>query len=292
MWTKASTKTLSGLALIGVLILAPPAWFLDHVVDAQPASTQRVSRETLVRAMSLQRGFDIKATTNGSRFQGGVLLQLARWALEQNPDGPPLFIDYEDSFEAYLQVAQLTRAQAPLFVRHAYDHRQTQVVEYRKQAVIAAVDAGPQPTMTLSVTASWPAMRGMPESFSYVDTYSDPNLKVTNQRMVTYKLIDFGDFTLYDRINGVSGRPISGALGFIFRVLGDSQVVQSRAAITTTDQLQIVKAHARWHFIDRNPLVTIQVDGKAREGIDRTRQDLRDIEKRLNQEIRIRYRQE
>lgn len=270
------------VVLAGLLADGPAA-------GVQPARTQRVSRDRLVQAMALQKGFDITATTNGARFQGGVLLQLAQWALEGDGDGAPLFIDHEDSFEAYLQVARLTRAQAPVFVRKAFEHRQAQLVEYRRDAVIAAVDAGPQPRLALSVTASWPDTRDLPRHFSYVDTYSVPKLRVTNQRVVTYKLVDFGSFILYDKITGVSGKPTSGVIGFLFRFLGDSQVLQSRSAIAS-DGVQIVQAHAKWGMFDRNPIVTIQLNGKAEQGIDRTRPELREIEARLNQKILIRYR--
>jgi hypothetical protein len=235
--------------------------------------------------------FDITATTNGARFQGDVLLHLADRARERNPAGSPLFIDHEDSFEAYLQVARLTREQAPVFVRKAYEHRQAQLIEYRQDAVVALVDVGPKPHRAIAVTACWPDRPGQPRSFSYEDTYSVPNLRVTNQRVVTYKLVKFGDFTLYDQVSGVSGKPTSGFLGALFALLGDSQVLQSRSAVTA-DGLQIVRAHAKWGFINKNPIVTIQKNGRAEETLDRSRDDIRQIEATLKREIRIRYRQE
>lgn len=277
--------------VLTALVLTTPVLCSVGAPAGQPPRNHRVDRAQLLEAMRLQQGFDITATTNGARFQGGVILKLAEWARERDPDGPPLFIDHEDSFEAYLQAARLTRDKAPLFVRLAFEHRQSQVIEYRRDAVIAAVDAGPPPKLALSVKASWPDTADLNDSFSYADTYSVPNLRVTNQRVVTYKLVDFGDFILYDKISGVSGKPTSGLLGFLFKLLGDSQVLQSRSAITH-DGLQIVQAHAKWGVFHRNPIVTIQVDGKGEQGIDRTRPDLREIEARLSQEIRIRYRQE
>ena len=283
-------KISAHLALVGGLVLMPVVAPL-RVPLRQTPSSQRVTRAQLLEAMSLQKGFDITATTNGARFQGGVILQLARWARERTPDGPPLFIDHEDSFEAYLRVARLTREQAPVFVRKAFEHRQAQLIEYRQDAVIAGVEAGPVPTLAVSVKASWPPTPDLPGSFSYVDTYSVPNLRVTNQRIVTYKLLDFGDFVLYDKITGVSGKPISGVLGLLFKFLGDSEVLQSRSAIAS-DGVQMVQAHAKWGVFSRNPIVTIQTSGKAEEGADRSRSELRQIEARLKQEIRIRYRQE
>jgi hypothetical protein len=262
-------------------------------VQTQPAPSQRVTRAELVDAMNFVRqnepSFEITATTNGSRFQGGTILRLARLAFDRNPDGPPLFIDHEDSFRAYLQVAGLTEAQAPMFVRKAYDHRQAQLIEYRRSAVIAAVEVAPPVELAVAVRASWPDTPGLPRSFSYEDTFSDPTLRVTNMQVVTYKLVKFKNFTLYDSVSGVYGKPTSGALGVLFWLLGDSRVLQSRSAITH-DGLQIVLAHAKWGWFDKMPLVTIQKNGKAREEIDRGREDLREIEKTLKQEIRIRYR--
>jgi len=89
----------------------------------------------------------------------------------------------------------------------------------------------------------------------------------------------------------VSGRPTSGFFKFLFPMLGDGRVLQSRSAITA-DGLQIVRTHARLLWFDANPIVTIQSNGRAEETLDRTRTDIRNIETTLKQEIRIRYRQE
>jgi hypothetical protein len=267
-------------------------------ISPEPSSqapSQRVSRAELVEAMKLvaerEPRFDITATTNGARFQGDVIQHLADRARERDPEGPPLFIDHEDSFEAYLQVARLMREQAPVFVRKAHEHRQAQLIEYRQDAVVASVDVGPKPQRALAVKAFWPDTPGLPRSFSYEDTYSVPNLRVTNQRVVTYKLVKFSGFTLYDQVSGVSGKPTSGFLGALFALLGDGRVLQSRSAITT-DGLQIVLTHAKWAFIHKHPIVTIQKNGRAEETLDLTRGDIRQIEATLKQEIRIRYRQE
>jgi hypothetical protein len=278
-----------------VVVAVSPLWPAPLPDSSSQGSGQRVSRAELVDAMRLaaerEPRFDITATTNGGRFQGDVLLHLAERARARDPVGPPLFIDHEDSFAAYLQVAGLTIEKAPVFVRKAYEHKQAQLVDFRQDAVIASVDVGPKPLSALAVRAFWPEARGAPRSFSYEDTYSDPNLKVTNQRVITYKLVQFRDFILYDQVSGVSGKPTSGFLGALFALLGDSQVLQSRSAITV-DGLQIVQAHARWGWIHKRPIVTIQKDGRAENALDRTRDDIRRIESTLKQEIRIRYRQE
>ena len=157
--------------------------------------------------------------------------------------------------------------------------------------MVASVDVGPPLLLALAVKAFWPETPGLPRSFSYEDTFSDPNLRVTNQRVVSYKLLKFRDFTLYDQISGVSGRPTTGFFKFLFPMLGDGRVLQSRSAITA-DGLQIVSTHAKLLWFNANPIVTIQKNGRASETIDRTRRDIRQIETTLKQEIRIRYRQE
>ena len=279
---------------MAAVALAP---LLSAIPPQPPASqpSQRISRAELVEAMRLvaerEPRFDIKATTNGSRFQGDVILHLAKQARERNPAGPPLFIDHEDSFMSYLEVAGLRPEQAPIFARKSFEHRQAQLIEYREKFVVASVDVGPTPLLAVAVRAFWPETPGLPRSYSYEDTYSDPNLRVTNQRVVSYKLLKFEDFTLYDQVSGVSGRPTSGFFKFLFPVLGDGRVLQSRSAITA-DGLQIVRTHARLLLFSANPIVTIQKNGRAEETLDRTRADIRQIEATLNREIRIRYRQE
>jgi hypothetical protein len=279
---------MAGLAvapLLSAITLQPPS----------AAPSQRISRAELVEAMRLvaerEPRFDIKATTNGSRFQGDVILHLAEQARKRNPEGPPLFIDHEDSFVSYLEVAGLQREQAPIFARKSFEHRQAQLIEYRENSVVASVDVGPPLLLAVAVRAFWPEVPGLPRSYSYEDTYSDPNLRVTNQRVVSYKLLKFKDFTLYDRISGVSGRPTTGFFKFLFPMLGDGRVLQSRSAVTA-DGLQIVLTHARLLWFNANPIVTIQKNGRAEKALDRTRADIRRIEATLNQEIRIRYRQE
>jgi len=270
---------------------------LLSAIPLQPPSSppsQRISRAELVEAMRLvaerEPRFTITATTNGSRFQGEVILHLAEQARKRNPAGPPLFIDHEDSFVSYLEVARLGREQAPVFARKAFEHRQAQLIEYRQDAVGASVDVGPPLELALAVKAFWPETPGVPNSYSYEDTFSDPNLRVTNQRVVTYKLLKFKAFTLYDQVSGVSGKPTTGFFKWLFKFF-DGHVKQSRSAITA-DGLQIVLTRAEVGLFSKEVIVTIQKDGRANETLDRTRRDIRDIETTLKRELRIRYRQE
>lgn len=277
-----------------VAALASLLWAIPPQPPSSPPS-QPISRAELVAAMRLvadrEPRFEITATTNGSRFQGEVILHLAREAQKRNPAGPALFIDHKDSFDSYLEVAGLRPEQAPIFARKAYEHKQAQLIEYRQDVVGASVDVGPPLELAVTVKASWPETRGVPSSYSYEDTYSDPNLRVTNQRVVSYKLLKFKDFILYDQVSGVSGRPTTGFFSVFLGFFGDGSVKQSRSAITA-DGLQIVRTRAQLWGLSKTVIVTIQKNGRAAEGIDRTRGDIRAIETTLKRELRIRYRQE
>ena len=61
-----------------------------------------VDRSEVLEAMRQHGDYDPTATTNGARFQAEAVFYLARQARERNPDGPPLFIGYEDWFRAFL----------------------------------------------------------------------------------------------------------------------------------------------------------------------------------------------
>lgn len=95
--------------------------------------------------MQASQGYDLTATTNGSRFQSEVVRRLARWARERDPEQSPLFIDHRDWFEAYLERTDLSAERAPLFVRLAHDYGQDMEVDYRRERVIDAAGPGPPP---------------------------------------------------------------------------------------------------------------------------------------------------
>ena len=51
-----------------------------------------------------------------------------------------------------------------------------------------------------------------------------PKLKVTNRQEITYRLLVFGEMVVYDEIDGTFGRPLSGVLGALFKVIGDGRM--------------------------------------------------------------------
>ncbi len=176
----------------------------------------------------------------------------------------------------------------PISARLAYEHRQSWQIEYRFDHVIEAVEEGPAPEQVLNVRISWPEVPGGPGKYSYRDTLSTPELKVTSHRVITHRLLDFGDMVLYDEVEGLSGRPTSGFLGALFSVIGEAGVKWSRIAISE-DGLQIVRARSKKLMFGVTATVTIQPNGRAERGLPPGRPDLVAIEERLKRPLKISY---
>ena len=60
--------------------------------------------------------------------------------------------------------------------------------EYGNDRVIRRVLQGEAPSLALSVSIGWSEGRGAAKSYSYEDTLSTPKLKVTNKRLIRYRL--------------------------------------------------------------------------------------------------------
>ncbi len=106
--------------------------------------------------------------------------------------------------------------------------------------------------------------------------------------MITYRLLDFGDWFAYDEIEGVTGRPTSGLLGFLFRIIGEGRIKQSRMAISK-DGVQVSRATAQKGFMERTTTVTVYPDGKMVKDVPAGRPDLLELEKRIKQPLEIDY---
>jgi hypothetical protein len=256
--------------------------------SAQPAP-RAVGRDELLAAMRLSQGFDPTATANGARLQAEVLLRLVRTAHARDAQGPPLFIRHDTWFEAFLERAGLTREKAPLYARLAHEHRQDTEVDYAAGRVIASVQAGPQPLLAANVTVWWPAAAGAAEQFQYEDALSSPRLKVTMKRVITYRLVDYGDMLLYGEISGLRGRPTSGVLGALFNLIGEVPIVESRMALSS-DGLQVSRGRAKKGLIDVTTTVTLYPEGRAEKGLPPGRTDLVALEERLKRKLQLTYR--
>ncbi len=274
------------------------AWLLAVAIALStqaPASagpgqdTPRVlTHQAILEAMRLCEGYDPAATTNGARFQAEVLLHLARQARARQPDGPPLLLGHTEWFGAFLDRTELDAKEAPLYALLAYRHGQDMVFDYRADRVVLDAREGPRPNLALNVVIWWPKRPGGSSRYSYRDTLSTPELKVTNRRLITYRLLDFGDMVVYDDVHGLTGRPTSGALGILFRIIGEGRVVRSRMAISS-DGLQISRARAKKAFIGVSTTVTVYPDGRTEKDVPPDRADLAAIEARIKEPLEMDY---
>ena len=270
------------VALVAALVVASvPA----HAAERFGARV--VTRDEILEAMKESRGYHLTVTTNGPRFQSEVLLRLANNAEARDPQRQPLFIGHREWFEAYLERTGLTRAGAPQFVRLADEYGQDAIVDYRPDRVVVGTPSVNVPLRTLNVCIWWPDREGGPGSYSYEDTLSTPQLRVTNERVITYRLLDYRDMVVFSEITGLRGRPTTGVLGMLFQLIGEGNVVESRIAVMA-DGLQIGRARARKLF-EVATTVTVHPDGRTEHDIPAGRPDLVAIDARLKQPLRLRH---
>lgn len=254
---------------------------------AAPAGVRVVSQQEIAEAMAESRGFDLLATTNGPRLQSEVLLRLVRRAEGADPLRTPLFIGHREWFQAYLGRTGLTADKAPLFVRLPDQNGQDMIVDYRREKVLEGAPS-PAPRQALNVCIWWPRTAGAPGSYSYEDTQSTPRLKVTNDRVITYRLLDYGDLTVFHDVDGLRGRPTTGVLGVLFQVIGEGHVVESRMALAA-DGLQVSRARARKLMIEVATTVTVHPDGRTEKDVPPGRTDLAAIEARLKRPLDVEH---
>lgn len=246
-----------------------------------------VTRDEILAAMRQSQGYSLEATTNGARLQAEVLLRLVRDAQGRDPERRPLFIGHEPWFSAYLERTGLAAEQAPLFERLAHEHGQDIEVDYRTERVLEGTP--PAPAVAANVVVWWQERPGGPTSYSYEDLLSTPRLKVTNERVITYRLIDREGMVVFGDVDGLRGRPTTGLLGVLFKLIGEGHVVESRMVISH-DGLQISRARARKAFFEVAPTVTVFPDGRTEKDIPPGRPDLAALEERLRRPLDVRYR--
>jgi len=266
------------LAPLTSLTLALPA-------AEAPQPRRTVSHAEILAAMRESRGYDLTATANGPRLQAEVVLRLVRAAREKDPEGPPLFLSYRDWYVAFLDRVQLTHERAPLYARLAYENRQDSLLDYRSDRVVERVVTGRQPVLAVNVVTGWTAARSR---YSYEDELASPRLRVVCERLLRYRLLDFGDFFLFDEVEGLRGRPTSGVLGALFDVIGEVAVVQSRMAIATDGTL-VTRGVGRKAFLSIAATATVTPEGKGDKDVPKDRPDLATLAARLEQPVEIVY---
>jgi hypothetical protein len=267
----------------GRLLLAATLTGAVPVEAAPPPGTRVVGQEEIASAMAESQGYNLLATTNGARLQSEVLLRLARRAQGSDPARTPLFVGHRAWFLAYLQRTGLTADQAPIFVKLGDQHGQDIVLDYRREKVLGKA-ASPEPRLALNVCIWWPRTAGSPGSYSYEDTLSTPRLKVTNERVLTYRLLDYGDLTVFHEVEGLRGRPTTGILGVLFQVIGEGGVVESRMALAQ-DGLQVSWARVAKLMIKVAATVTVYPDGRTEKDVPPSRPDLRALAARVKQPL-------
>ena len=247
-----------------------------------------VDRSEVLEAMQQHYGnYELTATTNGA-WLAEVVFYLARQARERDPDGLPLFIGHEAWFRSFLAVTGRTEDTVPEYALLNYRYEQNMEVDYRLDRVIREVVEGPMPELAVNVRVSWEDGPGKPDRYSYLDTLSTPRFKVTNWQVMTYRLLDFGDWAVYDEIEGITGRPMSGVLALLFRVIGEGRIAHSRMAISE-DGIQVSWTTAEKAFMEVTTTVTVHPDGTMEKDVPAGRSDLLELEKRLKQPLEIDY---
>ena len=247
-----------------------------------------VGRSDVLEAMQQHYGnYELTATTNGA-WLADVVSYLARQARERDPDGLPLFIGHEAWFRSFLAVTGRTEDTVPEYALLNYRYEQNMEVDYRLDRVIHEVVEGPMPELAVNVRVRWEDGPGKPDWYSYLDTLSTPHVKVTNWQVITYRLMDFGDWVVYDEIEGITARPESGVLALLLQVIGEGRITHSRMAIAK-DGIQVSWTTAEKAFMEVTTTVTIYPDGTIERDVPAGRPDLLELERRLKQPLEIDY---
>jgi len=267
--------------LLWALLLLMPA-SADAASVQGECSHVLVDTDTMREVMSGIRGYDTSATTNQSRFVADFLFALARRPEITDPSGT-FQVQPERFFEAWLDVAGKRADQAPVSMRKVLEYGQRFVIDTRMSVRISP--ASSEARQVLGVRASWPDAPDDAEHYSYHDTMAEPSIRLRHDRIITYQLIDFGDFVAYENMQGIRGRPTSGALGALFNLLGMAEILQSRFAVAE-DQTQVNRSRVKKLF-SFTALTTISPEGVAQRGIPDDRNDLRALADRLEAEIQI-----
>jgi hypothetical protein len=261
--------------------------------NGQSCSVDTVQTETVAAAMRVATrahgDYDILATTNATRFQTALILELVRRARQSNMTGEVLFVTAEDIYFEFLKVAGLQGEpeKAPLYRQLAYEYRQDIRIEYRSDSIIQEVVSGPPHYAALNVRVAWLDRLDAVTKYGFSDTLSVPKLKITNHQVITYRLVDFGNMVVYDKVDGLSGRPLTGLLATLFKLIGEGNVKWSRS-MYSVDGLQIIRARAKKIF-NKTATVTINPDGHAQKDVPDDRPDLAAIAERLEQKLEITY---
>ena len=286
---KGSTPALTAFMslLWSLLLLSPsahaqaPACVVDTIARTELAAQMRTA--------ALSHGeFDLLATPNWPRFQTALYVQLARHAMERKPLGGVLFIPPNYLFWEFLSLAGVVDpSQAPALLLWALHLNEGTQLEHRPGGIVKSVVKGTHPTFAINVRTAWPDWPDGMDKFSVLDTLSVPKLRITNRQEITYRMLVFGDMVMIDKIDGTSGRPLSGVLGALFRLIGEGKLVYYRSVLAD-DGLQVVRVKAKKIF-SKTTTITVYPDGRAEDGVPPDRPALAATEEWLKQDREIEY---
>jgi hypothetical protein len=252
---------------------------------AQDCENRQVGIDELRDVIASIDGFDITATTNQGRFVADVLLGLAAGFYASDPDGMPFEIGPEDFFDAVVFAAGIEPGEMPIGFRRALEVGQVFTVDYRQARLVEGGAAAGEIEQVLAVAVRWPD--DGPGHYEYEDTDASPNVLLRYESEVNYRLVRLPDRVLYDDVEGLSGRPTSGALGALFRVLGRASIQSSHFAVAD-DQTLVAYTRGRRLF-SFSTLATVRPDGSTSRGVPDDRDDLEAMGERLSRLPDIRY---
>lgn len=228
--------------------------------------------------------YDLRTSSNLGRLQAEVYFQLTRRAERENVDAP-LYVRSSDWFWTLLAASGADSASAPPSALNSLAHNQGIQLDARPGRVVRRVKKGPEPVFAINVRTWWPEQDAR-SKYTYQDTLTSPPIQVTSKRLISYRLLDFGDMIVYDQIKGSSGKPLEGFLSVLFDALGEANLKQSRMALSA-DGLLVVRGTGKW-IIKKSKTFVIDPDGVVSD-VPEDRPDLQLIKKRLEEDLDIDY---
>ena len=242
-----------------------------------------------VRAAARTHGeFNIVATTNWIRFYSALYLGLVRDAMERRPGGGVLFLPTESLFREFFSASGLTDAnQLPADLLWSLELGAGTWLEYRPGGIVQEVVRGPDPELAVNVRISWPDRDDGRDKYSFTDTLSEPQLRVSNRQVIMFRQLDFGDMVVHDEVEGTSVRALTGLLAAVSKVIGQANIKYSRSAVAQ-DGIQVMRVRAKRLF-SVTATVTVNPDGRGDKDVPKDRPDLAAIEERLKQDLEIVY---
>lgn len=258
------------------LLLATGASSARAQIDCAPA----IETETLREVISAIDGYDTAAAPNQGLFVAEILLALARRV--ETEGGTRFRIEPDGFFTAWLDTRGVAANDAPVSMRRVLEFDQRFYVDIAPELRLG----GPRPRQALAVRVSWPEGDDRPDHYEWEDTRSSPSVRMRQERLIRYLLLDFGDWVAYENMRGVAGQPTTGALGALFGILGMANIESSRHAVAA-DGTQIARSRSRKLF-EFTTLATITPDGRAERGLPDDRNDLRALADRLDRDLNAR----